>query len=187
MPRIHSWREVIAPRDCRCIVHRVTLHPAAGFSTGTIGTSSSLEPPSSPTRFPPPLTPSPFRRTSNEQFHYCLTPVINLHGRPLALPSLLPPSSYDLFHPLPCRDSLPCFSPSSPPKTPPSLVRLCVFSLTFSISFHYVSFAFILRISYIPFSFYFVSLSTVLARLQTREKRREERAECPFRTFYITV
>lgn len=60
MPRIHSWREVIAPRDCWCILHRTTLRPAASSATST---SSSLEPPSSPTRFPPPLAP-PWR---NEQ------------------------------------------------------------------------------------------------------------------------
>lgn len=98
MPRIHSWREVIAPRDCRCIVHRATLHPAAGSSTGTAGTSSSLEPPLSPTRFPPPLTPP----SRNEQRAISL--LLNAcHKSPRA------PSRSSL--------SLPIRPPSLPPAT----------------------------------------------------------------------
>lgn len=116
-----------------------------------------IEPPCVPPRAPPlvpsaasnphrvplgshhPLHPPSPRGTSNEQFHYCLTPVINLHGRPLALPlprahpPSLPPATL-------CRGSLPCFT-SSPPKTPPSLAQLRISSLAFSgsISRHYVS------------------------------------------------
>jgi len=131
MPRIHSWWEVIAPRDCWYILYRTTLRPAAGSATST---SSSLEPPSSPTQFPSPLTPP--EGTSNEQFHYCLTLVINLHGHPLAL--LLPAPILHLLHPLPCRGSLPCFI-SSLPKTPPSLAQFSSLAFSGSISLYYVS------------------------------------------------
>lgn len=49
------------------------------------------------------------RGTSNEQFHYCLTPVINLHEHP------------------PPRRSPP--APTSPPSTPPSSLHPCFSSL----------------------------------------------------------
>lgn len=87
MPRIHSWREVIAPRDCWCVAHRNT--PRRLLSSNIAGTSTAAW---NPRRVPLGSHPShPPRGTSNEQFHYCLTPVINLHGRPLALPPPLPP------------------------------------------------------------------------------------------------
>lgn len=141
MPRIHSWRKVIAPRDCWCILHRTILRPAALRAPPPVPSATS-----NPHRVPlgshhplhPPSPPSPPGGTSNEQFHYCLTPVINLRGRPLALPP--PAPILQLFHPPPCRGSLPCFTYSSL-KTPPSLAQLRISSLAFSgsISLHYVS------------------------------------------------
>lgn len=178
MPRIHSWREVIAPRDCRCIVHRATLHPAAGSSTGTAGTSSSLEPPSSPTRFPPPLTPP----SRNEQRAISL--LLNAcHKSPRA------PSRSFLLPPIPISstrypvEALSLVSPLLPPKTPPSLVRLRVFSLTFSISLHYVS---SLLCSVSPSYLFPPTSHSLLSHLQTREKRRRTR-KMPIPLFYITV
>lgn len=133
MPRIHSWREVIAPRDCWCILHRTTLRPAASSATST----SILEPPSSPTRFPPPLAPP--RRNEQRAISLLLNACHKSPRAPSRSPS--PPASIlQLFHPPPCRGSLPCFT-SSPPKTPPSLAQLRISSLAFSgsISLHYVS------------------------------------------------
>lgn len=129
MPRIHSWQEVIAPRDCWCIP------PCAPPRAPPPVPPAASNPHRVPLGSHRPLHPPPPGGTSNEQFHYCLTPVINLHGRPLALP---PPAP--ILHPLLCRGSLPCFT-SSPPKTPPSLAQLRISSLAFSgsISLHYVS------------------------------------------------
>lgn len=167
MPRIHSWREVIAPRDCRCIVHRATLHPAAGSSTGTAGTSSSLEPPLSPTRFPPPLTPP----SRNEQRAISL--LLNAcHKSPRAPSrSFLPPSlsGHHLFHPLPCRGFLPCFTSSSPEDS--TLTRTTPRLLSHFLNYSPLCFiVFILRISFVPFSSYFASSSIALAFTDERGK-----------------
>lgn len=134
MPRIHSWREVIAPRDCWCILHRTTLRPAEGPPPVPPAASN---PHRVPLGFHHPLHPP--GGTSNEQFHYCLTPVINLHGRPLALPPpacahppSLPPATLSSFSPL-----FHLFSPkdSTITRTTPHFVS-CFLG---SISLHYVS------------------------------------------------
>lgn len=163
MPRIHSWREVIAPRDCRCIVHRATLHPAAGSSTGTAGTSSSLEPPSSPTRFPPPLTPP----SRNEQRAISL--LLNACHKSPRAPSrsfLLPPipissTSYPV-------EALSLVSPLLPPEDS-TLACTTPRLLSHFLNFSPLCFiAFILRISFVPFSPYFAFSS--IAFIDKRKK-----------------
>lgn len=145
MPRIHSWQEVIAPRDCWCILHRTTLRPAAGSATST---SSSLEPPSSPTRFPSPLAP-PWR---NEQRAISL--LLNACHKSPRAPSRSPspcahppPATLSRFSPL-----FHLFSPegSTLTRTTSHLVS-CFLWLNFS-ALCFI--AFILRIFFVSFLSY---------------------------------
>lgn len=168
MPRIHSWREVIAPRDCRCIVHRATLHPAAGSSTGTAGTSSNLEPPLSPTRFPPPLTPP----SRNEQRAISL--LLNAcHKSPRApsRSSLLPSHPATISS---TRYPVEAFSLVSPLLPPEGSTLTCTTPRLLS---HFLNFSplcfivFILRISFVPFSSSSIALAFTDEREETKNAR----------------
>lgn len=92
MPRIHSWQEVIAPRDCWYILHWTTLRPAVDSTT------SNLQQPRTPIEsHSVPITPCipPWR---NEQRAISL--LLNAcHKSPRA----------------PSRSSSPCAHPLAPP------------------------------------------------------------------------
>lgn len=161
------------------LLHRTTLRPAASSTTST---SSSLEPPSSPTRFPPPLAP-PSGGTSNEQFHYCLTPVINLHGRPLALPPLprahppsLPPATLSRFSPL-----FHLFSPedSTLARTTPHPVS-CFLRLSFS-ALRFIAFIHPPRLLCI---FFLVSCVPSIALTPEEEKEKMKNARSAYSALF---
>lgn len=157
MPRIHSWRKVIAPRDCWCILHRTILRPAALRAPPPVPSATS-----NPHRVPlgshhplHPLPPSPLPPWRNEQRAISL--LLNAcHKSPRAPsrspspcthPPALPPATLSRFSPLfhlffPEDSTLTC--------TTPHLVS-CFLRLNFS-ALCFI--AFILRAFFVSFPFY---------------------------------
>ena len=144
---IHSWREVIAPRDSvplRCTERTLFSAPSPFFPPlfnhsrylSLRRHRQRLRAPRT-TSNPPlpvwvPLGSHPFhtpRGTSNEQFHYCLTPVINLHEYPL--PRFL---SVPLFSPTTLH--LPLLHPSFSSSLSLSLSLSLLF--LYNLSFHHL-------------------------------------------------
>jgi len=113
MPRIHSWREIIAPRDCRRIVHRAILRPAAESSTSVSGRARYLQPrtpvesrsvPTTPCTTP--SQPPPLERNEQRAISLLLNACHKSPRAPSRSPSrpLSPPSQLlHLFRPPPPR------------------------------------------------------------------------------------
>lgn len=159
------------------------------------------EPPCAPPRAPPPVPPAasnPHRvplgshhplhlpwRNEQRAISLLLNACHKSPRAPSRSPSL-PAPIFHLFHPPPCRGSLPCFT-SSPPKTPPSLAQLRISSLAFSgsISLHYVS----SLLSSAPslYLFYLLSCVSSTALTSKEEKEKMENAQNAYSALFTSL
>jgi len=191
----HSWREIIAPRDCRRIAHRAILRPAAESSTSESGRARYLQPrtpvesrsvPTTPCTTP--SQPPPLERNEQRAISLLLNACHKsprAPSRPLS-PSPTPSSAH--HHPVEMLSlslsvslSLYLVSPLLPWKIPPSLTRVPASPLSLSrlgsISLHCVSSllfsARLLRALFFPLSHHASSSATLASKGKGKRTRRE--------------